>query len=167
VGVGVSLGGADDARDESDGVVIAAVRVPAEVRRRWLTGPVGDGEQETFSYNGFLILPNGVAPFLHFAEGNLANQEPVCTRLVGLEASVVSDQRKPDGTGWVTLADPEGNQFCAERGVAERVSKVGVGWESGVGRGGRVFAHVTSRRRSTTAVAAASAIKYPATTRVA
>ena len=27
-----------------------------------------------------------------------------------------------DGTGWVTLADPEGNEFCIERGKAERGS---------------------------------------------
>jgi predicted enzyme related to lactoylglutathione lyase len=35
-------------------------------------------------------------------------------------ASVLADHRKADGTGWVTLADPEGNEFCVERGAAER-----------------------------------------------
>jgi hypothetical protein len=25
-----------------------------------------------------------------------------------------------DGTGWVVLADPAGNEFCVERGAAER-----------------------------------------------
>jgi hypothetical protein len=29
-------------------------------------------------------------------------------RLVGLGATVVSDERKPDGTGSVTMTDPEG-----------------------------------------------------------
>jgi hypothetical protein len=24
----------------------------------------------------------------------------------------------PDRTGWVTLADPEGNEFCIERGIS-------------------------------------------------
>ena len=40
--------------------------------------------------------------------------------LVGLGASRVADHRKPDGTGWVVLADPEGNEFCVERSAAER-----------------------------------------------
>jgi len=25
---------------------------------------------------------------------------------------------RPDRTGWVTLADPEGNEFCIERGIS-------------------------------------------------
>jgi catechol 2,3-dioxygenase-like lactoylglutathione lyase family enzyme len=40
--------------------------------------------------------------------------------LLGLGAQVSADHRKPDGTGWVTLADPEGNEFCVERSAAER-----------------------------------------------
>ena len=41
-------------------------------------------------------------------------------RLLGLGATVYDDQRRPDGTGWVVLADPEGNEFCVERSDAER-----------------------------------------------
>jgi hypothetical protein len=41
-------------------------------------------------------------------------------RLIGLGASVVEDHRNDDGTGWVWMADPEGNDFCVERSVAER-----------------------------------------------
>ncbi|MFJ3669014.1 VOC family protein [Streptomyces sp. NPDC090106] len=41
-------------------------------------------------------------------------------RLLALGAVLVQDQRRPDGTGWVTLADPEGNEFCVERSAAER-----------------------------------------------
>jgi predicted enzyme related to lactoylglutathione lyase len=41
-------------------------------------------------------------------------------RVVGLGATLVDDQRRPDGTGWVVLADPEGNEFCVERSEAER-----------------------------------------------
>jgi predicted enzyme related to lactoylglutathione lyase len=41
-------------------------------------------------------------------------------RLLGIGATLVEDHRKPDGTGWVTLADPEGNEFCVERSAAER-----------------------------------------------
>jgi predicted enzyme related to lactoylglutathione lyase len=41
-------------------------------------------------------------------------------RLLGAGASIVGDHRKPDGTGWVVMADPEGNEFCVERSDAER-----------------------------------------------
>ena len=41
-------------------------------------------------------------------------------RLLGIGATLVADHRRPDGTGWVVMADPEGNEFCIERSVAER-----------------------------------------------
>jgi hypothetical protein len=41
-------------------------------------------------------------------------------RVLGLGATLVNDLRRPDGTGWVVLADPEGNEFCVERGQADR-----------------------------------------------
>jgi hypothetical protein len=40
-------------------------------------------------------------------------------RLLGIGATLVADHRRPDGTGWVVLADPEGNEFCVARGAAE------------------------------------------------
>jgi hypothetical protein len=40
-------------------------------------------------------------------------------RLLGLGATVFDDLRNPDGTGWVVLADPEGNEFCILRSEAE------------------------------------------------
>jgi len=40
-------------------------------------------------------------------------------RLVDLGAKPIDDLRTPDGTGWVVLADPEGNEFCVLRGEAE------------------------------------------------
>jgi catechol 2,3-dioxygenase-like lactoylglutathione lyase family enzyme len=39
--------------------------------------------------------------------------------LLGLGARLVADHRTPNGAGWVVLADPEGNEFCVERGPAE------------------------------------------------
>lgn len=42
--------------------------------------------------------------------------------LLELGARFVDDQRRPDGTGWVVLADPEGNEFCVERSAAERAA---------------------------------------------
>jgi predicted enzyme related to lactoylglutathione lyase len=41
-------------------------------------------------------------------------------RLLGLGAKLLNDQRKPDGSGWAVLADPEGNEFCVERSAGER-----------------------------------------------
>jgi hypothetical protein len=41
-------------------------------------------------------------------------------RVLGLGATLVADRRLSDGTGWAVLADPEGNEFCIERSVAER-----------------------------------------------
>ena len=46
-------------------------------------------------------------------------------RLLGLGATLLDDHRRPDGTGWVTLADPEGNEFCVERSAAERAATGG------------------------------------------
>lgn len=43
-------------------------------------------------------------------------------RLLELGATVVQDLRRPDGPGWVVLADPEGNEFCILRGAAERAA---------------------------------------------
>jgi hypothetical protein len=41
-------------------------------------------------------------------------------RVLALGAVLTDDQRRPDGTGWVVLADPEGNEFCVLRSAAER-----------------------------------------------
>ena len=43
-------------------------------------------------------------------------------RLLGLGATQVADLRNPDGTGWVVLADPEGNEFCILRSLDEIVA---------------------------------------------
>lgn len=41
-------------------------------------------------------------------------------RLVKAGATVYEDHRTADGLGWVTLRDPEGNEFCVERSAVER-----------------------------------------------
>jgi predicted enzyme related to lactoylglutathione lyase len=33
-------------------------------------------------------------------------------RILALGAAHLADHRRPDGSGWITLADPEGNEFC-------------------------------------------------------
>jgi predicted enzyme related to lactoylglutathione lyase len=40
-------------------------------------------------------------------------------RLLASGATQVADHRRPDGSGWVTLTDPEGNEFCVLRGDSE------------------------------------------------
>ena len=39
-------------------------------------------------------------------------REEEVERLLALGASQLADHRRPDGSGWITLADPEGNEFC-------------------------------------------------------
>ena len=43
-------------------------------------------------------------------------------RVVALGATQIADRRKPDGTGWVVLADPAGNRFCIVRSDEERAA---------------------------------------------
>ena len=40
-------------------------------------------------------------------------------RLEAIGATRLADHRRPDGSGWVVLADPEGNEFCVLRSLAE------------------------------------------------
>ena len=39
-------------------------------------------------------------------------REQEAERLLALGAAQLADHRRPDGSGWITLADPEGNEFC-------------------------------------------------------
>lgn len=41
-------------------------------------------------------------------------------RVLAHGATQIGDRRNDDGTGWVVLADPEGNEFCILRSDAER-----------------------------------------------
>lgn len=42
-------------------------------------------------------------------------REQEVDRLIGLGATLYEDHRRPDGSGWMTLLDPEGNEFCVLR----------------------------------------------------
>ncbi|MFD4631272.1 VOC family protein [Streptomyces sp. NPDC058284] len=48
-------------------------------------------------------------------------------RLLALGATVDDDRRRPNGRGWVVLADPEGNEFCVECSAAERAALTAAG----------------------------------------
>ncbi|MGA8114480.1 MAG: VOC family protein [Actinocatenispora sp.] len=43
-------------------------------------------------------------------------------RALKLGATLFADHREPDGTGFVVLTDPEGNEFCIERSAAEKAA---------------------------------------------
>ncbi|MER6047904.1 VOC family protein [Streptomyces sp. NPDC001793] len=71
----------------------------------------------------FLAVPEGkaVKNRLHVdLQPQDRSRDEEVARVLALGATLVADHRRPDGTGWVTLADPEGNEFCVERSAAER-----------------------------------------------
>ncbi|SFB11602.1 hypothetical protein SAMN05216266_1053 [Amycolatopsis marina] len=83
-----------------------------------------------------VLLPNGEVLFFQRVPEPRAgkNRVHVCLRpegtrdeeverLASLGASLVDDCREPDGTGWVVLGDPEGNEFCVLRGDVERLNR--------------------------------------------
>lgn len=71
----------------------------------------------------FIPVPEGKTAknrvHLDLAPDNGTRDEAV-ERAVAAGASIIGDHREDDGTGWVTLADPEGNEFCIVRGLTER-----------------------------------------------
>ncbi len=82
-----------------------------------------------------LVSEGGTLLFIEVPEGKSAKnrvhldlqpqdrtRDDEVDRLLALGATLVGDHRRPDGTGWVTLADPEGNEFCVERSAAERAA---------------------------------------------
>ena len=70
----------------------------------------------------FIAVPEAkqVKNRLHFdVRPTDTTRDEEVTRLLGLGATQVADHRRPDGSGWVTLADPEGNEFDILRGDSE------------------------------------------------
>ena len=51
-----------------------------------------------------------------------ASRDDEGEQVPGLGAQQLADLRRPDGTGWVVLTDPEGNEFCILRSDAERAA---------------------------------------------
>lgn len=52
-------------------------------------------------------------------------REETVDRLIALGGTIVDDRRAADGTGWVVMADPEGNELCVGRSAAERPDEPG------------------------------------------
>lgn len=87
----------------------------------------GDPEGRIVSPQGFSLL------FIPVPEGKtvknrmhldlvpiMRGRDEEVTRLLAIGASLVHDRRRPDGSGWVVMADQEGNEFCIERSARER-----------------------------------------------
>ncbi|CAL9627788.1 hypothetical protein SUDANB15_05980 [Streptomyces sp. enrichment culture] len=86
----------------------------------------GDPEAEIKLANGLALHFNEVPEpktgknRLHLCLRPDTSREAEVERLLALGASLVDDQRKPNGWGWVVLADPEGNEFCVLLSESER-----------------------------------------------
>ncbi|WP_336214683.1 VOC family protein [Nonomuraea sp. LPB2021202275-12-8] len=110
---------------------------PYELGSWWsrATGlPLGEGDQpgddevmlrtKQDPFLLFIRVPEGktVKNRLHLdvngTEGRTRDQE--VERLLGLGATIFDDRRTAEGVGWVTMRDPEGNEFCVCRSEAER-----------------------------------------------
>jgi hypothetical protein len=64
--------------------------------------------------------PKRVKNRIHFdLRPRVRSRDEEVDHVLALGATEVADLRKPDGTGWVVLADPAGNEFCILRSEAE------------------------------------------------
>jgi hypothetical protein len=88
----------------------------------------GDPEAELSTHRGdilFVQVPDAKTvknrAHLDLMPSDRTRDEEV-VRVLELGAVLVDDQRRPDGTGWVVLTDPEGNEFCIVRSAAERAA---------------------------------------------
>jgi hypothetical protein len=110
---------------------------PYELAQFWslVTGAPVDADSRPGDPEVIVELPSGpVLYFAQVAERKITkNRVHVCLSpngprdvevdlLLGLGAALVADHRQPDGSGWVVLGDPEGNEFCVLRSPAERHS---------------------------------------------
>jgi len=65
----------------------------------------------------FITVPDAKQPsvknrvHLDLRPSDRSREEEV-ERVISLGATFLADFRRPDGSGWITLADPEGNEFC-------------------------------------------------------
>ncbi|MEV5176385.1 VOC family protein [Streptomyces flaveolus] len=66
--------------------------------------------------------PKKVKNRIHLCLRPETSREQEVERLLGLGATLVTDHRDPYGSGWVVLADPEGNEFCVLRSESDRAA---------------------------------------------
>ncbi|MFB6807564.1 VOC family protein [Streptomyces sp. NPDC056387] len=66
--------------------------------------------------------PKTVKNRIHLCLRPETSRDREVDRLLALGAAFVADHRNPDGSGWVVLADPEGNEFCVLRSESDRAA---------------------------------------------
>jgi predicted enzyme related to lactoylglutathione lyase len=109
---------------------------PYELARFWsaVLGLPLDDDAKPGHNQVYLVPPEGQPGylFIHVPEGKTAKnrmhvdlthdttRDAEVDRILALGGVIVQDHRRPDGTGWAYMADPEGNEFCVERNAAER-----------------------------------------------
>jgi predicted enzyme related to lactoylglutathione lyase len=98
----------------------------------WLEDP--DDPNNPGDPEGRIVSPHGISllfipvPEVKTVKNRLhldltptvGSRDEEVARLLSIGAAMIDDQRRPDGTGWVVIADPEGNEFCIERSARER-----------------------------------------------
>ncbi|MFD5315936.1 VOC family protein [Streptomyces sp. NPDC127098] len=88
----------------------------------------GDEETQVLLPTGAILHfnqvpePKTVKNRIHLCLRPDTTREAETERLLALGATLVADRRNPDGTGWVVLADIEGNEFCVLRSESERAA---------------------------------------------
>jgi uncharacterized damage-inducible protein DinB len=113
---------------------------PYEIAGFWAQALHGRRQDDDFPGDPSVLVTHAGTPLLfeqvpdgktavknrvHLDLRPLLPREQEVQRLIALGARVVDDRVRPDGTGWVVMADPEGNEFCVERSAAERDSQPG------------------------------------------
>jgi predicted enzyme related to lactoylglutathione lyase len=111
---------------------------PYELARFWselLGHPISD-EDKPGDPEVLIELPNGTPGLLFVSvEEDKATKNRIhfdlqptgrtrsaeVERAVALGARILTDRTLPNGRGWVVMADPEGNEFCVERGELDPV----------------------------------------------
>ncbi len=94
--------------------------------------PNGPGDEECWIQRPdgghpllFIEVPEGAGPGdrknkIHLdLRPSAGTREEELQRLLDHGARQLGDLRRPDGGGWVVLADPEGNEFCLLRSEAD------------------------------------------------
>lgn len=103
------LGLEEDPEDPNTPGDPATVYVTAPMRIRLYFQPPEPGEE--------------FRPRIHFdVDAADRTRDEEVDRLVALGAEVVVDRRNEDGTGWVTLRDPDGYELCVQRSAEERAA---------------------------------------------
>ncbi|WP_116204856.1 VOC family protein [Amycolatopsis circi] len=108
---------------------------PWELAKFWtqVTGrPIGEGDKQGDPEIG-IVLDSGVTLLfiavpepktvknrLHLCLTPDVPREEEVDRLLKLGATLHSDHRRENGSGWAVLQDPEGNEFCVLRSAAEK-----------------------------------------------